>query len=99
MLPKPKLSKEIFTERIKLLYGRAVLTAPLHRSAVQVSWRHGIEQHCNAFPPPVSFRDMRQRIHPNGRRTWWHYREHIEGILSHAFPCGHNSYQAAPIDR
>ena len=93
------LEKEIFTERVKMLYCMAVPTVPSRRLAAQASLQHGIKRHCNVFPLPVSFRGRHQMIRPSGRHIWLHYKERNEDILNHAFPCGNNSYRVFPIDR
>ena len=93
------LKKEIFTESVKLLVCMSVQIFPLRKSDVQVSLWRVIVQRCNVCLPSVSFPDMLQRIHPNDKHILWHYKEHIEGIWNHVFPCGRNSYPVVRIDK
>ena len=86
-------------KKIKPLYDMAALIFPLHKSDAQVSLWREIMQRYNVCLQSVSFQDMHQRIHPNGRHTLWRCREHTAGNGNHAFPYGHNSYQAALTGR
>ena len=94
------LLNKIFTlQNIKLVSYMIVPFFQVDKSIAQVSWWHGIRRHCNAFLHHVSWQDMLQRIHPNGRHTWLHCRVRNGDIWNLVFPCGHSNYLIAQIGK